>query len=132
MFIRLVFIAVLSMFCSALPAQAAAPPLQGEGFVCELKLSGPQPNGSGDFGYIYLKVSAQPHCMGGLVAYGNIYTEHATWGQPWEHHSEAGLMAMHQTLYMALRDGTRIEYFYYPEAGTGLAPHFGGMNFAGR
>lgn len=113
-------------------AAHAAEPVQGEGFVCKTRLNVPQPNGSGDFGYIHLRLHSQPYCMGSLVAYGNVYTTHAANGQPWEHYTEAGLTAMHQTLYLAMRDGTRVEYFHYPETGTGLAPHFGILTFAGR
>lgn len=126
------FSGLLAVICFAAHAAEPPPPVQGEGFVCKTRLNVPQPNGSGDFGYIHLRIYNQPYCMGALVASGNIYTTHAVNGQPWEHYSEAGLMAMHQTLYLALRDGTRVEYFHYPETGTGTAPHFGIITFAGR
>lgn len=129
MLIRASLAALLAASCLA--AQAAEP-VQGEGFVCKMSLNVPQPNGTGDFGSIHLRLYSQPYCMGNQVAAGNIYTTHAVNGQPWEHYTEAGLVAMHQTLYMALRDGTRVEYFHYPEIGTGLVPHFGILKFAGR
>lgn len=129
MLIRVLFAASLALSGAA---ATAAEPVQGEGFVCKTRLNVPQPNGSGDFGYIHLRIYSQPYCMGNLMAYGNIYTTHAVNGEPWEHYTEAGLVAMHQTLYLALRDGTRVEYFHYPETGTGVVPHFGIVTFAGR
>jgi hypothetical protein len=121
---------VLLSFASA--EQAMASPTTDIGYVCNVSLNppnNPATPGTGNSGFITVRMSAGPKCTGAFFNQFRIYSQGATLGKVAFHYSEPALISLYDTLYQAQRTGEQVLAVGDDGIGSGQVAYYNTVAF---